>query len=99
MAYRGVVRIKCERRVCFAQGFRQLGHVDEELRAGQMRRDELRGVRVSGNSGTWHGWPWPYFANRQGLLRTAMTPDCAAGSAAPAAAAMANGAMIVSNRE
>src|SRR5580658_2620292 len=50
---------------------------------------------VSGSSGTWHGWPWPYFAIKQGLLRTAMTPDCAADSAAPAAAAMANGAIIV----
>src|SRR5580692_5504044 len=49
---------------------------------------------VSSNSGTWHGWPWPYFAKRHGLLRTAMTPDCAAGSAALAAGAIASGAMI-----
>src|ERR1700684_2161255 len=49
---------------------------------------------VSGSGGTWHGWPWPYFAKRHGLLRTAMTPDCAAGSAALAAGAMDSGAMI-----
>src|SRR5580704_2899637 len=49
---------------------------------------------VSGSSGIWHGWPWPYFAIRQGLLRTAMTPDCARGSAALAAEAMASGTMI-----
>src|ERR1700722_8313383 len=48
---------------------------------------------VSGNSGTWHGWPWPYFAIRHGLLRTAMTPAGAAGSAALAAGAIASGAM------
>src|SRR5580698_3940347 len=55
---------------------------------------------VSGSSGTWHGWPWPYFAKRHGLLRTAMTPAGAAGasgSAAPAAAVMAI-ATIASNR-
>src|SRR3984957_16192918 len=48
----------------------------------------------SGNSGTWHGWPWPYLAIRHGWLRAAMTPAGAAGSAALAAGVNASGAMI-----
>src|SRR4029077_11445146 len=47
---------------------------------------------VSGSSGTSHGWPWPYFAIRHGLLRTAMTPDCAIDSTAPAVPVMARDA-------